>query len=101
VDVRDVADAFAAALACPDPGHVRLLLCADDIADDHATFQVTREHIPDVPWREGEPPADSFRALVDTGLARSVLGWRPKYSWRRFRSGPRKTSPSAGRKLFR
>jgi nucleoside-diphosphate-sugar epimerase len=81
VDVRDVAAAFAAALTCPDPGHVRLLLCADEIASDRPTAQVAAEHVPHVPWRDGAPAADSRAALVDSGAARAVLGWKPRYGW--------------------
>lgn len=81
VDVRDVAAAFAAALTCPDPGHVRLLLCADEIASDRPTAQVVREHLPHVPWTTGEPAADSSTALVDTSAAKAVLGWTPEHGW--------------------
>lgn len=81
VDVRDVAAAFSGALTCPDPGHVRLLLCADEIASDRPTIEVVREHLPHVSWPNGEPAGDSFAALVDTSAARAVLGWTPKYGW--------------------
>lgn len=82
VDVRDVADAFADALACPDPGHVRLLLCADEIAADRTTAQVVRDRLPRVPWRGPRPPEGSRAALADSGAARAVLGWAPRYGWR-------------------
>jgi nucleoside-diphosphate-sugar epimerase len=81
VDVRDVAAAFVAAVSCPDPGHVRLLLCADEIASDRPTLEVVAEHLPDVPWRDGPPPAGSRVALADSSAARAVLGWRPRYGW--------------------
>jgi nucleoside-diphosphate-sugar epimerase len=81
VDVRDVASAFVAALTCPDPGHARLLLCADEIAADRPTLDVVRTHLPDVPWRDGEPAADSFASLVDASAAKAVLGWTPRYGW--------------------
>src|SRR5690606_7067995 len=44
VDVHDVADAVLAALRCPDPGHTRLLLCADDLAGDgeESTLELVR-----------------------------------------------------------
>ena len=82
VDVRDVADAFAAAVTCPDPGHRRLLLCAEEIASDRPTAEVVRERLPGVPWRGAEPPAGSRRALVDGSAAQAVLGWRPRHGWR-------------------
>jgi UDP-glucose 4-epimerase len=82
VDVRDVASAFAAALTCPDPGHVRLLLCSDEIASDRPTAEVVREHLPGVPWRAGPLGPDARPALVDSGAARALLGWRPRFGWR-------------------
>jgi UDP-glucose 4-epimerase len=82
VDVRDVAAAFAAALACPDPGHVRLLLCAEEIASDRPTAQVVADYLPDVPWRDAAPAAGSRTALADSSAARAVLGWRTRYEWR-------------------
>jgi nucleoside-diphosphate-sugar epimerase len=83
VDNDDVAEAFALALSCPDPGHVRLLLCADEIASRRPTAQLVAERLPDVPWRDGAPPApDSRMALVDSGAAKRVLGWTPKRGWR-------------------
>lgn len=82
VDVRDVATAFLAALACPDQGHVRLLLCADEIAADRPTAELLREHLPTVPWRGDPLDALSRVALADSTAARRVLGWRPRYGWR-------------------
>jgi UDP-glucose 4-epimerase len=83
VDVDDVADAFVAALRCPDPGHARLLLCADEIAARRPTAQLVADHLPQVPWRDGRPfAADSRRALVDCAAARAVLGWEPRRGWR-------------------
>ena len=81
VDVRDVASAFAAALDCPDPGHVRLLLCADEIASDRPTLDVVAEQLPAVPWRTGRPAAGSRIALADNSAAKAVLGWSPRYGW--------------------
>lgn len=82
VDVRDVADATAAALTCPHPGHARLLLCADDVAADRPTLELVAEHLPDVEWRGGpEYDREPQRALVDCSRAREVLGWRPRRRW--------------------
>jgi nucleoside-diphosphate-sugar epimerase len=84
VDGEDVADAFALALRCPDPGHVRLLLCADEIASARPTSELVAERLPGVPWRDGEAlPVGSHAALVDCAAARQVLGWAPRRGWRR------------------
>lgn len=82
IDVRDVAAATVAAVACRDPGHTRLLLCADDIAADRPTLELVRERCPDIEWRGGdEYVSDASRALVDTTRARKTLGWAPRYRW--------------------
>jgi nucleoside-diphosphate-sugar epimerase len=82
VDVEDVAAAIVASIECPDPGHARLLLCADEIASDRPSAALAAEHLPNVPWRDGEPyePA-SRKALIDCTAAKDLLGWRPKHGW--------------------
>lgn len=84
LDVRDAASAGICALTCPDPGHVTLLLCADDISSAEKTSRdLARMICPDVPWRGSEAYAvDPYRALLDTGRARRILGWDPKVRWR-------------------
>lgn len=82
IDVRDVAAATVAALACPDPGHARLLLCAEDIAADRPTLELVGERASGVEWRGGpEYDSDPQRALVDITRARETLGWEPRYRW--------------------
>jgi nucleoside-diphosphate-sugar epimerase len=82
IDLRDVADAIAKAVACPSPGHARMLLCAADIADRRPTLELVKEHMPRVPWRGGaEFRREPHRALVDCGRARRVLGWEPRHLW--------------------
>ncbi|MDI9897400.1 NAD(P)-dependent oxidoreductase [Rhodococcus sp. IEGM 1381] len=81
VDVRDVATAFAAALECPDPGHVRLLLSSGEIGADRPTVELVAEHVPEVPWTRGEPSPASRESLIDASAARTVLGWVPQYGW--------------------
>ncbi len=83
-DVRDVARAAVLGLTCPDPGHARLLLCADDIiTSGPASRELAAKIHPTVPWRGGEVyEQQPFRALVDNSRAKQVLGWQPRYSWR-------------------
>jgi len=82
VDVGDVAAAVALALECPDPGHVRALLCADEVAAAVPTVELVARHLPDAVWRDGAPyPPDSRRALVDCAVAKRVLGWAPRVGW--------------------
>jgi nucleoside-diphosphate-sugar epimerase len=82
VDVRDVAEACLAALAVPDPGHARVVLCAPDISATAPSRELAARLLPDVPWRGGpEYDADPWRALVDSRETERVLGWRPHRRW--------------------
>src|SRR5262249_3834416 len=76
VDARDVAEAVLLALTVPDPGHVRALLCAPDIAASAPGRELAARLIPGVPWRGDAPwDADPSRALVDCAEAERALGW--------------------------
>jgi len=82
-DVRDVAAAAVLGITCPDPGHARLLLCADDVMTSGPTSRELAAKIhPEVEWRGGEEYVrEPFRALVDNSRAKAVLGWQPRYRW--------------------
>lgn len=81
-DVRDVARAAVLGLTCPDPGHVTILLCADEINAPRPSRELAQEVHPDVPWRGGvEYEENPRRALVSNQRAKDVLGWQPKYGW--------------------
>jgi nucleoside-diphosphate-sugar epimerase len=82
VELRDVAAAAVAAVNTPFRGHVRLLLCADDIADRRPTLELVAERLKNVPWRGGvEFDRDPYRSLVDISHIERVLGFRPQYRW--------------------
>jgi UDP-glucose 4-epimerase len=81
VDVEDVAAAIVASVECPDPGHARLLLCADEIASDRPSAELAAEHLPNVPWRDDPYDPDSRKALIDCTAAKELLGWNPKHGW--------------------
>jgi len=81
VDVADTAQAALLALRNPPEGHVRLLLCADDIAADRPSRVLATERSPGVPWR-GDPHRDEYAALVDSRGAKELLGWEPRRRWR-------------------
>ena len=82
VDLEDVVAAIAAALLRPEQGHIRALLCAEEIAARRPTAELVNDHLPGARWRDGEPyPSDSREALVDCTVARTVLGWRPLRGW--------------------
>jgi nucleoside-diphosphate-sugar epimerase len=84
IDVRDLAEAIAAALVAPLTGHHRLLVCAADISSAELDSRaLARRLMPDVSWRGGpEFEAEPFRALLDTSAALALLDWSPRHRWR-------------------
>ena len=84
LDVRDLARSVLHALTCPDPGHVSLLLSAEDVAGDRPSTELVAASLPSVRWRGGpEYERDPFLSLLDARRARSVLGWAPEQRWPR------------------
>jgi len=82
VDARDVAAAVECALVAPIDGHVRAVLCADDIAASAPSMEMASRLTPGVPVRgPGEYRANPQRALVDCATAKTVLGWQPRHRW--------------------
>lgn len=78
------AEAARSALHCPNPGHITLLLCADDISSAHRTSQeMAQSLLSEVDWRGGdEYENEPYKALINTQLAKEVLKWVPRYKWR-------------------
>ncbi len=82
VDVRDVAVAVEGALRARVDGHVRAVLCADDMAASALSLEMATRLAPEVPvLRPDYYHADPHRALVDCSTARRLLGWQPRYRW--------------------
>ncbi len=82
IDIRDFVEAVRLALMCPDPGHVRLLLCSADISASAPSREMARRLMEDIEWRGGSAyESEPYKALVDTHLARETLGWEPVHSW--------------------
>ncbi|MBU8913166.1 MAG: NAD(P)-dependent oxidoreductase [Spirochaetales bacterium] len=84
IHVEDMARAAVCALTCPDPGHVVLLLSADDLASEELNSEeLVVRHLPGVEWRGGDfKNREPFASLVDTRQAKKLLGWLPSYRWR-------------------
>lgn len=85
VDVRDVAQAFALTIKSSCPGHeVFFISAADTLSDISNTKMIQRE----MPWIRNtqidsvwmEQPFASFYSI---NKARKMLGYTPKYSWRK------------------
>jgi UDP-glucose 4-epimerase len=82
VDARDVATAVECALAAQVSGHVRAVLCADDIAASAPSMEMARRLTPHVPVHGPDRyRADPHRAFVDCAIAKTVLGWQPRHRW--------------------
>lgn len=86
VDVTDVAEATRLALTTPEiRGFHAFLLAADDTTSVHPTDEIIARRLADVPWRT--PKADwlagnPYRGLIDCRVAKELLGWQPRVSWR-------------------
>ena len=75
VDARDLADATAAAIACPPFGHTRVLIAAGDVADKRPTRELLDLYAHQVPWRGGAKALDNdpYMGLVKLKRAKKVL----------------------------
>lgn len=84
IHVEDLARATLCALTCPDPGHVPLLVVADDVSSAALTSrELVQKILPDIEWRGGAIyTAEPYKALVDNSRAKAVLGWAPQFHWR-------------------
>ena len=84
IHVEDLARATLCALTCPDPGHIPLLVVADDVSSAHLTSrELVQKLLPDIEWRGGDQyEADPYKGLVDNSRAKEVLGWAPEFHWR-------------------
>ena len=86
VDVTDVAEATRLALTLPElSGFHAFLLTADDTASPSPTADIVARQLAGVPWRtpmEQWLAENPYRTLVDCRVAKELLGWQPKVSWR-------------------
>ncbi len=82
IDARDAAEACLRALTAPFDGHQPLYVTADDTTSDLPTDTLLERYYPAVrrSWPAGDDAA--YRSLLDTGRAREILGFQPRYSWR-------------------
>jgi UDP-glucose 4-epimerase len=98
LDVRDLADAVAASVRCPQTGHTRILLCGADVADRRPTLDLVATYMPHVPWRGGSEYArNPYQSLVDISRARTILGWQPRYTWPGRSAAPSLTAAGGSR----
>ena len=82
IDARDAADACLLALTAPFDGRQPLYVAADDTTSDLPTDTLLERYYPAVQRRWSADDASPYRSLLDTGRAREILGFQPRYSWR-------------------
>jgi len=83
IDVRDLATACIRALTQPIKGFHAMLFTANDIATSGPDSRsLAKLMCPDSRWRGGAVyEVDRNRSLVDCRLARSIIGFEPKFTW--------------------
>jgi nucleoside-diphosphate-sugar epimerase len=79
IDARDAAQAVRKALETPLTGAEVFIIASPDTVMSRPVTELAAEFFPGVPWRRDVEPHE---ALLDSGKARSVLGYDPHYSWR-------------------
>jgi nucleoside-diphosphate-sugar epimerase len=79
VDARDVAQACWLGLEKPVTGVVNLIIAASDTVMNKSSSELMAEVFPGVPVKAN---LGEFETLLSIDLAREVLGYKPKYSWR-------------------
>jgi nucleoside-diphosphate-sugar epimerase len=79
IDARDAAQAVRKALEAPMTGTEAFIIASPDTVMSRPVAELAAEFFPGVPWRREVGPHE---ALLDSGKARRVFGYEPRYSWR-------------------
>jgi nucleoside-diphosphate-sugar epimerase len=85
VDLRDLARAYRLAIERPLDGYTVLFVAADDSGVAEPLADLYPRLLPAIGDRASG--LTGGRASVSNARAREVLGWQPKYSWRRADAG--------------
>ncbi|WP_433432888.1 NAD-dependent epimerase/dehydratase family protein [Nonomuraea sp. CA-141351] len=85
VEVRDLARAFAAAVAAEGIGWEVFAVAAADTLSEVPTAELMRRHHPDTVIRR---PLPGHASVWDVGKAARVLGWQPQFTWREAERAP-------------
>jgi nucleoside-diphosphate-sugar epimerase len=85
VDARDVARAVRRSLEADLRGHETFMISAADTYLREPTLDFVRRTFPDLPElrKPGTMLAGQHVALFDCAKARSLLGYRPRHTWRK------------------
>lgn len=79
IDVRDAAQAVRLALESDRKGAEVFIIANDDSVMTRSSADLMREAFPEVPVRR---ELGEHEALMSSEKARTMLGFRPRYSWR-------------------
>jgi len=79
IDARDAAQAVRKALEAPLTGAEIFIIASPDTVMSRPVTELAAEFFPGVPWHRD---VGAHEALLDSGKARRVLGYEPRYSWR-------------------
>jgi len=82
VDARDAAQAFRLALENEDVHHDIFFISAEDTASREETLKLIQRYYPQVP--KVSKRLTGRRSLIDCSKAKRILGYKPKYSWKKF-----------------
>ena len=79
-DARDAAQAFRLAVENESVTHDVFCINGYDTCSEEKTPDLLSRHYPNVPLRS---PLESFASLVSHEKATRVLGYKPRYTWRK------------------
>lgn len=79
VDADDAGEACRLAVEASFDGHQRLVIAADDTLMEIETSQLLADHFPGM---TSTRPLMGHASLLSSDRAETVLGYRPRYSWR-------------------
>ena len=84
IALSDVAEAVKCAVHTTFSGHIDLNICSDEVAlASQTSYEAAKEIHPSVPWRGGaEYEKQPYRTLLDNKVAKDILNWQPRVTFR-------------------
>lgn len=79
VDVEDASDACRLAVEADLTGHQKMIIAAADTLMDEPSQELASRYFPDVVVKT---PIEGNQSFLSSAQAETVIGYRPKHSWR-------------------
>ena len=79
IDARDAASACLLAVVKDNLGTIKLNIAADDTSMDILSMDLIKKEYPNVKIMK---EIKGYETLYSNELAKTILGWKPEYSWR-------------------